>query len=207
MIDLYTWSTPNGRKVSIMLEECELPYRCRPVSFAKKEQYAPGFLAINPNNKIPALVDTDGPGGKPLTLFESGAILWYLAAKTGRFLSADEAQRFHTLQWLMFQMSGAGPMLAQANHYRNQAPEKLPYAIDRFTAEAARLYKVVDAHLSDNRFLAGDYSVADIALYPWIVPHQMQGQRLKDFPHLARWFDEVSQRPAVQRGMNVPSVA
>ena len=206
MFDLYTWATPNGRKVSIMLEECGLAYAVHPINISKNEQFAPAFLKISPNNKIPALVDSDGPGGKPFSVFESGAILWYLAEKTGRFLPSDPAGRSVTLQWLMFQMGGLGPMLGQAHHFRRFAPEQIPYAIKRYTDETARLYGVVDKRLADVPYLAGDYSIADMASYPWIARHEWQGQKLEDFPNLKRWYDAVSARPAVQKGMAVPAI-
>ena len=206
MFDLFTWATPNGRKVSIMLEECGLAYAVHPINISKNEQFAPAFLKISPNNKIPALVDSDGPGGKPFSVFESGAILWYLAEKTGRFLPSDPAGRSVTLQWLMFQMGGLGPMLGQAHHFRRFAPEQIPYAIKRYTDETARLYGVVDKRLADVPYLAGDYSIADMASYPWIARHEWQGQKLEDFPNLKRWYDAVSARPAVQKGMAVPAI-
>ncbi|MGE0154627.1 MAG: glutathione S-transferase N-terminal domain-containing protein [Reyranellaceae bacterium] len=206
MIDLYTWATPNGRKISIMLEECGLSYNVHPINIGKNEQFAPDFLKISPNNKIPALVDGEGPGGRPFSVFESGAILWYLAEKTGKFLPADPAGRSVTLQWLMFQMGGLGPMLGQAHHFRRFAPEQIPYAIKRYTDETARLYGVVDKRLAEVPYLAGDYSIADMASYPWIARHEWQGQKLEDYPHLKRWFDAISARPAVQRGMAIPKV-
>ncbi|MDH4248751.1 MAG: glutathione S-transferase N-terminal domain-containing protein, partial [Deltaproteobacteria bacterium] len=179
MIDFYTWGTPNGHKVAIMLEELELPYRVVAVDIQRGEQFTPEFLAINPNNRIPAIVDQEGPGG-PLTLFESGAILIYLAEKTGRLLSADPRKRYETLVWLMFQMGGVGPMFGQAHHFRFYAPEKLPYAIDRYTKETTRLYRVLDKRLSDHEYLADAYSIADIATYPWTNSYKMQGQEMED---------------------------
>lgn len=205
MIDLYTWGTPNGRKVSIMLEETGLPYRVHTVDITKDEQFAPDFLAISPNNKIPAIVDQDGPEGQPLSLFESGAILFYLAEKTGQLLPSDPRGRYVTMQWLMFQMGGVGPMLGQAHHFRRFAKEQIPYAIDRYTNETRRLYGVIDRRLGESRWLAGDdYSIADIATYPWIMRHEWQGVDLAEFPNVARWAQAMGERPAVQRGMAVP---
>lgn len=169
MIDLYTWSTPNGRKISIMLEECGLAYNVHPINIGKNEQFAPAFLQISPNNKIPALVDSEGPEGKPFSIFESGAILIYLAEKVGRFMPTRPQERYAVLQWLMFQMGGLGPMLGQAHHFRRAAPEQIPYAIKRYTDEAARLYGVLDRRLAGNVFVAGEYSIADIAIFPWIA--------------------------------------
>ncbi|HJV06862.1 MAG TPA: glutathione S-transferase N-terminal domain-containing protein [Chromobacteriaceae bacterium] len=205
MITLYTWGTPNGRKVSIMLEELALPYQVQPVDITRNEQFAPAFLAISPNNKIPALVDSDGPDGQPLALFESGAILIYLAEKTGKLLPADGAARYAVLQWLMFQMGGFGPMLGQAHHFLRFAPEPLPYAQQRYRAEARRLYGVLEQQLAEQRFVAGDYSIADIALFPWAARHEWQDIDLADFPQVQRWYHDVAARPAVQRGMAVPA--
>jgi GST-like protein len=204
MITLYTWGTPNGRKVSIMLEEVGLPYTVRTVDITNGEQFAPGFVAINPNAKIPAIVDDDGPGGEPLTLFESGAILIYLAEKTGRLLPADPAGRYRVLQWLMFQMGGVGPMFGQAHHFRRFAPEPLPYAVERYSKETRRLYGVLDRRLAEADYVAGDYSIADVAIWPWTVRHDWQGIDLAEFPHVRRWYDTIGARPAVQRGMAVP---
>jgi GST-like protein len=206
MIDLYTWATPNGRKISIMLEECELAYNVHPINISKNEQFAPDFLKISPNNKIPALVDSDGPGGKSFSIFESGAVLWYLGEKTGKFLPSDPIGRSVTLQWLMFQMGGLGPMAGQAHHFRRFAPEQIPYAIKRYTDETARLYGVVNQRLGEAEYLADDYSIADMASYPWISRHEWQGQKLEDYPNLKRWFDAISARPAVQKGMAIPKV-
>ena len=204
MIDVHSWATPNGHKVHIMLEECGLPYRAVPVNIGAGQQFEPGFLAISPNNKIPALVDPDGPGGKPITLFESGAILVYLAGKTGRFLPADDQGRFEVLQWLMFQVGGVGPMLGQNHHFRLYAPEKIPYAMDRYTNEAKRLYGVIDRRLAESPWLGGDdYSIADIATWPWLRNWKNQGIDLGEYPHLARWQEAIGQRPAVQRGIEV----
>ena len=204
MIDLHTWTTPNGRKVSIMLEETGLPYRVLPVDIGKGEQFAPAFLSISPNNRIPAIVDADGPGGQPLALFESGAILLYLAHKTGRFLPTDTAQQFRAIQWLMFQMGGVGPMFGQAHHFLRAAPEPVPYAIQRYSTEVQRLYRVLEGHLQGRDYLADDYSVADIATYPWVARHEWHRVALTDFPAVQRWFERVGQRRAVQRGMAVP---
>jgi len=202
MIDVYTDATPNGHKVHIMLEECGLPYRIHHVDIGRGDQFKPEFLAISPNNKIPAIVDADGPDGKPISLFESGAILVYLAGKTGRFLGEDDRQRFATLQWLMFQMGGVGPMLGQAHHFRIYAPEKIEYAINRYTNEAKRLYGVIDRQLSSHPYIAGDiYTIADMAIFPWTRAWERQGVDLADFPHVKRWFGEISERPAVVRGL------
>jgi GST-like protein len=204
MIDVYSWATPNGHKVHIMLEECGLPYRVHGVNIGTGEQFTPEFLAISPNNKIPALVDPDGPDGRPISLFESGAILLYLAAKTGRLLPADVRGKYEVLQWLMFQMGGVGPMLGQTHHFRIYAPEKLPYAIDRYTNEAQRLYGVMDTRLARSKYLGGpDYSIADIAVFPWLRSWKNQGIDWNDYPHLKGWFDEIAARPAVKRGVEV----
>ena len=204
MIDLYTWTTPNGRKASIMLEETGLDYCVKPVNIGKGEQFEPAFLAVSPNNRIPAIVDHDGPGGKPMPLFESGAILLYLAYKTGRFLPTDTAQQFQVIQWLMFQMGGIGPMFGQAHHFLRAAPEPVPYAINRYNTEVRRLYKVLDAQLQGQKFIAGAYSVADIAIYPWIARHEWHKVELAEFAAVQRWFGRVGKRPAVQKGMAVP---
>ncbi|MDE2452204.1 MAG: glutathione S-transferase N-terminal domain-containing protein [Burkholderiales bacterium] len=204
MIEVYSWATPNGHKVHIMLEECGLPYRVIPVDIGAGAQFEPAFLAISPNNKIPALVDPDGPEGRPISLFESGAILLYLAAKTGRFLPADIRGRYEVLEWLMFQMGGVGPMLGQAHHFRIYAPEKIPYAIERYSNEAARLYGVMNRRLAQSRYIGGaEYSIADIAIYPWLRSWKNQGIAWNDFPHLKGWFDEIGAREAVQRGVEV----
>ena len=204
MIEVYSWATPNGHKVHIMLEECGLPYRAIPVDIGAGQQFSSAFLAISPNNKIPANVDPDGPDGRPISLFESGAILLYLAAKTGRFLPADTRGKYEVLQWLMFQMGGVGPMLGQAHHFRLYAPEKLPYAVDRYTNEAKRLYGVMNAQLAKTRYIAGPaYSIADIAIFPWLRSWKNQGIDWDDHPHLKGWFDEIGGRPAVQRGVEV----
>jgi GST-like protein len=203
-IDVYSWPTPNGHKIHIMLEECGLPYVAHAVNIGKGDQFAPDFLKISPNNKIPAIVDPQGPDGEPISLFESGAILVYLAGKTGRFMPDGDRAKFDVLQWLMFQMGGVGPMLGQAHHFRLYAPEKLPYAIDRYTNEARRLYGVIDKRLSQSAFIAGpDYSIADIAIFPWLRSWENQGIVLTDFPHLKKWFDAIAERSAVQRGVKV----
>lgn len=205
MIDLYYWTTPNGHKVTMFLEEAGLPYRVYPVNIGKGEQFQPDFLKIAPNNRIPAIVDHDPVGGgAPISLFESGAILLYLADKTGRFIPADPAGRAEVLQWLFWQMGGLGPMAGQNHHFRNYAVEKIPYAIDRYVSETNRLYGVLDRRLADRPFVAGgDYSIADMAIYPWIVPHAGQGQDLADFPHIKRWFDAVAARPATIRAYDL----
>ena len=204
MITLYTWATPNGRKVSIMLEECGLPYAVKKVDITAGEQREPGFVALNPNGRIPVLADDDGPDGKPITLFESGAILVYLAGKTGKFLPADDRGKYEALQWLMFQMGGVGPMFGQVHHFRRFAPEPVPYAVERYTREAARLYGVLNERLSDHEYLADDYSIADIATYPWVARHDWQGVDLGTSPAVHRWYQAIAARPAVQRGMAVP---
>jgi len=200
MLDVYFSATPNGLKLKIFLEETRLPYRLHKVSLSKGEQFKPEFLAISPNNKIPALVDQDPEGGgAPIALFESGAILLYLAEKTGRFIPKDLRGRYAVLKWLFWQMAGLGPMAGQAGHFRVYAPEPIPYAIERYTKEVNRLYGVVDKELAQHEYVAGGYSIADMAIYPWIVPHEPHGQRLGDFPHLQRWFEAMQARPAVQR--------
>jgi GST-like protein len=199
MIDLYYWTTPNGHKLTIFLEEAGLPYRIIPVNISKGEQFTPEFLAIAPNNRIPAMVDhTPANGAASLSLFESGAMLLYLAEKAGRFIPSDLAGRAEVLQWLFWQMGGLGPMAGQNHHFSQYAPEKLPYAIDRYVNETARLYAVLDKRLADREFMAGAYSIADMASYPWVVPHQRQGQDLNNFPHLKRWFESIAERPAVK---------
>jgi GST-like protein len=205
MIDLYTWSTPNGRKVSIMLEEIGLPYRVHPVNIGKNEQFTPQFIAINPNSKIPAIVDEQGPDGKPISMFESGAILIYLADKTGKLYPQAPRQRYDALQWLMFQMGGVGPMFGQNHHFRRTAPEKVPYALERYQKETERLYGVLDARLKQVPYLAVDYTIADIATYPWVARHEWHQVDLGKFPNVKRWFDTIGQRPAVAKGMAVPT--
>jgi len=208
MIEVYSWPTPNGHKVHIMLEECGLPYRVHAVDIGAGDQFKPGFLAISPNNKVPAITDPDGPEGAPISLFESGAILLYLAGKTGRFLPPGTAAKYEVLQWLMFQMGGVGPMLGQAHHFRIYAPEKIPYAVDRYTNEARRLYGVMDKRLAKSKYLGGPaYSIADIAVYPWLRSWKNQGIDWNEFPHLRGWFDEIGARPAVQRGCEVLATA
>jgi GST-like protein len=204
MIEVYSWPTPNGHKVHIMLEECGLPYRVIPVDIGAGAQFDPLFLSISPNNKIPAIVDPDGPDGKPISLFESGAILLYLAGKTGQFLPEDTRGKYETLQWLMFQMGGVGPMLGQAHHFRIYAPEKIEYAISRYSNEAARLYGVMNKRLASSTYIAGKrYGIADIAIFPWLRSWKNQGVEMSDYPHLKGWFDEIAKRPAVQRGVEV----
>lgn len=200
MIDLYHWTTPNGHKMTMFLEETGLPYRLIPVNIGKGEQFRPEYLAISPNNKIPALVDHDPQGGgAPVTLFESGAMLLYLAEKSGKLIPSDIHGRAEVLQWLFWQVGGLGPMAGQIGHFNVFAPEKVPYAIDRYTKETSRLYGVLDKRLADREFIAGTYSIADIACYPWVVPHQAHGQDLGDFPHVRRWFDSIAARPATVR--------
>jgi GST-like protein len=200
MIDLHFWTTPNGYKISVALEEMALPYRIIPVNIGKGEQFKPEFLAIAPNNRIPAIVDRDPQGGgAPVSLFESGAILLYLAEKTGKFIPADLRGRAEVLQWLFWQMAGLGPMAGQNGHFNVHAPEKIPYAIERYTKETNRLYGVLNTRLADREFIAGAYSIADMACYPWIRPHRAHGQNLDDFPHLKRWFETVAARPAVRK--------
>jgi len=199
MIELYYWTTPNGHKITIFLEETGLPYSVKPINISKGEQFDPAFLAISPNNRIPAIVDHEPPdGGTPLAMFESGAILLYLAGKTGRFYPNDLRGRCDVAQWLFWQMGNLGPMAGQAHHFRLYAPEQLPYAIDRYTRECGRLYRVLDRRLADREFVAGEYSIADMASYPWIRPER-QGQDLNDFPNLARWHAAIKSRPAVER--------
>ena len=200
-IELYYWPTPNGWKISIMLEELGVPYEVKFVNIGKGEQFEPGFLAISPNNRMPAIVDPEGPGGAPISVFESGAVLQYLGRKFGKFYPSDERARVEVDQWLMWQMGGLGPMCGQAHHFRQYAPEQVPYAINRYTNEVNRLYGVMNKRLADRDFLAGDYSIADMACIGWIRPYERQGQDLNDFPHLKRWFETMMARPAVERGM------
>ena len=200
MIDLYYWTTPNGHKITLFLEETGLPYRIVPIDIGKGEQFAADFLKIAPNNRIPAIVDhAPADGGAPVSLFESGAILLYLADKSGQFIAQDLRGRSETIQWLFWQMGGLGPMAGQNHHFTQYAPQPMPYAIERYTRETARLYAVLDKRLADRDFVAGDYSIADMACYPWIVPHRKQGQNLDDFPNLKRWFALIRERPATQR--------
>ncbi len=201
MIDLYTAATPNGQKIHIMVEECGLEYREHFLDIGKGDQFTPEFLAISPNNKIPAIVDSDGPDGEPISVFESGMILLYLAEKTGRFLPSEARARLTTLEWLFWQMGGFGPMLGQAHHFNKYAPDRIEYAMNRYTKEAGRLYGVLDRRLGDHEFVAGEYSIADMAIFPWCRLHARQGQNLDDFPNARRWFDQVSARPAVARDM------
>ena len=203
MIDLYSWPTPNGHKIHIMLEEVGLPYKVHGIDIGAGAQFDPAFLKISPNNRIPAIVDNDGPGGKPISVFESGAILIYLAEKTGKFMPKEPRGRYAVLEWLMFQMGGIGPMFGQANHFRAYAPEKIPYAIDRYTNEANRLYGVLDRRLADHDYVAGDYSIADIAIFPWMRYGDRRGVNVDDFPNVKRWFEAINARPAVQRGVEV----
>ena len=203
MIDVFTWATPNGHKIHIMLEECGLPYTVHPVDIGSGDQFKPEFLAISPNNKIPAITDSEGPDGKPISLFESGAILLYLAGKTGRFLPKEVRGKYTALQWLMFQMGGVGPMFGQAHHFRNYAPEKIEYAISRYTREANRLYAVMDKQLGKVAYFAGEYSIADISIFPWTRSYANQGVNLDDYPNVKRWFESIGARPAVQRGIQV----
>jgi GSH-dependent disulfide-bond oxidoreductase len=200
MIDLYYWTTPNGHKITIFLEEAELPYTIKPINIGKGDQFQPDFLKISPNNRIPAIVDqAPSDGGEPISVFESGAILQYLAEKTGKFLPSDIRGRTEVMQWLFWQMGGLGPMLGQNHHFSQYAPEKIPYAINRYVKETERLYGVLDDRLADRAFVAGEYSIADMAAYPWIVPYERQGQNLDDFPNLNRWFQSIQSRPAVQQ--------
>jgi GSH-dependent disulfide-bond oxidoreductase len=203
MIQLYTWGTPNGKKVSIMLEEIAMPYEVHPINLGQGDQLKPEYLAINPNNKIPSIIDTDGPGGKPLTLFESGAILMYLAEKSGKLWPSDMRPRYAVIQWLMFQMGGIGPMFGQANYFF-RLEEKVPYAIERYHKEALRLYAVLEKALGQNEYLAREYSIADIATYPWVWRHDIHQVKLEDFPNVKRWYDKISERPEVKRGMEIP---
>jgi GST-like protein len=205
MIDLYYWTTPNGHKITLFLEESGLPYKIHPIDIGKGEQFAPGFLRISPNNRIPAIVDQKpADGGEPISLFESGAILLYLAEKTGRFLPRDLRGRERVLPWLFWQVAGLGPMAGQNHHFRNYSAEKIQYAIDRYVNETARLYAVLNKHLRDRQFIGGDdYSIADMACYPWIVPHEAQSQNLDDFPYLKHWFETIAKRPATVRAYDL----
>jgi GSH-dependent disulfide-bond oxidoreductase len=206
MYTLHTWGTPNGHKASIMLEEIGAKYEVKPVNIGKGDQFDPEFLALNPNHKIPVLTDPNGPDGKPITLIESGAILVYLAGKSGRFLPADERGKFEALQWLMFQMGSVGPMLGQAHHFLRFAPQPVPYGIQRYWAEAKRIYGVLNTRLEGRAYLAGDeYSIADIATWPWLRRYDLQYIDLGDYPNVKRWFDEIAKRPAVKRGIKVPA--
>ena len=204
MIQVYSWATPNGHKVHIMLEECGLPYVVLPIDIGAGDQFEPRFLSISPNNKIPAIVDPDGPDEQPISLFESGAILLYLAGKSGQFMPTGVREKYEVLQWLMFQMGGVGPMLGQAHHFRIYAPQKIGYAIERYTNEAKRLYGVMNRQLARSKYIAGPhYSIADIAVFPWLRSWKNQGIDWNDYPHLRGWFDEIENRPAVKRGVAV----
>jgi GSH-dependent disulfide-bond oxidoreductase len=205
MIELYIWGTPNGRKISIMLEECGLAYNVHKVNIGAGEQFAPDYLRINPNGKIPSIVDPDGPDGKPIAMMESGAILIYLSGKTGKFLPKSDRGRYKALEWLMFQMGGVGPMFGQVHHFLRAAKEPVPYAVERYTKEKDRLYGVLDRRLGEAEHLAGEYSIADIATYPWVARYEWHKTNLADYPNVKRWFDAISARPAVRRGMAVPS--
>ncbi|MHA1536101.1 MAG: glutathione S-transferase N-terminal domain-containing protein [Alphaproteobacteria bacterium] len=205
MIQLYTFGTPNGRKVSIMLEEIGFEYETKIIDILEGDQHTPGFLAINPNGKIPAIVDSDGPGGQPISVFESGTILIYLAEKSGKLLPKDARERMAALEWLMFQMASVGPMFGQAHHFRRFAKEKIPYAIERYTNETRRLYGVMDKRLEAVEFLAGAYSIADVATFPWCARHEWHGVDLSEFPNLERWYTTIAARPAVKLGMDVPA--
>ncbi|MCH8844573.1 MAG: glutathione S-transferase N-terminal domain-containing protein [SAR324 cluster bacterium] len=207
MIELYTWQTSNGRKASIVLEEMELPYNVHPIRIGEGDQFTPEFTKINPNQKIPAIIDLDGPDGMPITVFESGAILIYLADKTGKFMPAEARKRYEVLQWLMFQMGGIGPIFGQVHHFKRAAKEQVPYALERFGKEAERVYGVLDGRLAGNEWLAaGEYTIADIATYPWVSRYDWQEIDLGRFPNVKRWFDTISQRPAVQKGMFIPPI-
>ena len=204
MIKCYSWPTPNGHKIHIMLEECGLAYEAIPVNIGTGDQFKPEFLAISPNNKMPAIVDLDGPDGKPISIFESGAILLYLAAKTGKFMPASVRGKYDVLQWLMFQMGGFGPMLGQAHHFRVYAPEKIEYAVNRYTNEAKRLYGVIDKQLGKSAYIAGkNYTIADMAIFPWTRSAKIQGIDLADYPNVKRWFEAIDARPAVKRAVQV----
>lgn len=204
MIDLFTWSTPNGYKAAIALSELGLPFSVHPIDIGRGEQLTPAYLEINPNNKIPAIVDNDGPGGRPFPVFESGAILLYLAEKTGRLIPVHPERRWTCIQWLTFQVANVGPMFGQAHHFLAYANEKIPYAIDRYTREAKRLFRVLDKRLGQTEYLADEYSIADIATFPWIRVHKSLGIELRDYPHVARWYHAIDERPAVQRGLAIP---
>jgi len=206
MIELYTWSTPNGRKVSIMLEECGLPYRVHKVDIGKGDQFTPEYVAINPNSKIPSIVDPEGPDGEPLALMESGAILVYLAGKTGKFLPSSSRGKYDALQWLMFQMGGVGPSFGQAHHFMRAKKDEIPYGSERYGREAKRLYAVMDSHLAKSEHFSLEYSIADIAIYPWVARHEWHRVDLSDYPNVKRWYEGTGARPAVARGMAVPAL-
>ena len=205
MIELFFWPTPNGYKATITLAELGLLDKVTPIDILSGEQFDPAYLELNPNNKVPTIIDHDGPGGKPVTIFESGAILLYLAEKTGKLLPKSEFKRLEAIQWLFFQVSSMGPMLGQTHHFRTYAPEKIEYAINRYTKEAERLYKILDNRLSDHDFLADEYSIADIATFTWVRPRKMQGQSLDDYPNVKRWYDTIKVRPAISEGLSVLS--
>jgi GST-like protein len=202
-IELYFWPTPNGFKITVMLEECGLPYVIKPVNIGRGDQFKPEFLAISPNNRMPAIVDPHGPGGKPISVFESGAILQYLGRKTGKFYPAGERKRTAVEEWLFWQVGGVGPMAGQAHHFRSYAPEKIPYAIERYTREVGRLYGIIDKRVASRDFLAGEYSIADMAVYPWAKLWERQGQDINVLPNFARWLERMKARPEVARGMAV----
>ncbi len=204
MIDLYTWSTPNGRKVSIMLEACGLPYRVHPIDIGKREQFQPHFLAVSPNNRIPAIVDSDGPDGRSINLFESGAILLYLAEKTDRYLPENPQNRYQVIQWLMWQMGGFGPMLGQAHHFRQFAKEQVPYAIERYSSESRRLWGVLEQQLDGKEYIVDELSIADFAIYPWAMRYQWQGIEWEDFPQVASWAKRLGELDFVKKGMAIP---
>ena len=205
MIECYTWKTSNGKKITIMLEECGLEYNLHPVNIGQDEQFTPEFVAINPNSKIPAIIDTDGPGGAPYTVFESGAILMYLAEKTGKFMPTETAERYDVIQWLMFQMGGVGPIFGQVHHFKRAAKEEVPYAINRYYTECRRLYGVLNGRLQDREYLAGDLSIADFATLPWVFRHTWQEVDLEDFPNVQRWYETLMARPALAKGMELPA--
>ncbi len=205
MIDLYSWKTSNGKKASIMLEECSLDYNIHPINIGQDDQFTPEFIAINPNSKIPAIIDQDGPGGQPYTVIESGAILMYLAEKTGQFMPAEMAARYEVIQWLMFQMGGIGPIFGQVHHFKRAAKEEVPYAINRYYTECRRLYGVLNTRLEGREYLAGDVSIADFATLPWVFRHDWQEVDLGDFPNVKRWYDTLMARPALTRGMDIPA--
>ena len=205
MIDCYTWKTSNGKKATIMLEECGLEYNLHPINIGSDDQFSPEFVAINPNSKIPAIIDQDGPGGKPYTVIESGAILMYLAEKTGKFMPAETAARYDVIQWLMFQMGGIGPIFGQVHHFKRAAKEQVPYAINRYYTECRRLYGVLNGRLENREYLAGDVSIADFATLPWVFRHTWQEVDLADFPNVERWFNTLMARPALARGMELPA--
>ncbi len=204
MIELYTWGTSNGKKASIMLEECELEYNVHPIHIGKDDQFSDEFVALNPNSKIPVIVDTDGPNGEPYTVIESGAILMYLAEKTGKFMPQDMAARYLVIQWLMFQMGGIGPIFGQVHHFKRAAKEKVPYGINRYYNECVRLYGVLNSRLEGREYLADELSIADFATLPWVFRHDWQEVDLAEFPNVNRWYENLMARPALTRGMNVP---